>query len=416
MKQYILCPLGTYGDVNPFLRVGSYLAEKGYEVHVVTISEFRRAAESKGLQFTEFTDGSLFKAGINNPKLWHPVRSFDILMRQLAIPAIRPLFECLTSSLALDENSVIVMGSLAMGARMAAEKLNIPHVTFCLQPTVIRSVEAMPRLSGLPNLARAPKTIRKMAYQFIDLYTSLLTAGTINKIRVDLGLNSRIHSLLTWWMTDHPVLGLFPDWFASRQSDWPGNLHLTDFPLTPLDDAGTLDPEITAFLENGKKPLVFTFGTGVMDWGNKLDVIRQYCTRTGERAIVSGPSFYNTVNDPSTDLFFCGYADFSRLLPQCCAIIHHGGIGTTSEALRAGIPQLIFPLAFDQPDNAERIKQLGVGDFLSPRSFSVTSLDTRLSNLLLSDQVKKKCSELSQKLTGSGVETIGQCLESVAGQ
>ena len=399
--------------MNPFLRVGRYLSDKGHKVQVVTISEYRKAAESQGLQFTEFNDGSIFEKGINNPNLWHPVRSFDILLRQLAIPAIRPLFECLTSSVSLNENPVIVMGSLAMGARMFAEKLDIPYVTFCLQPTVIRSVEAMPRISGLPNLAGAPKPIRKLAFQIIDLYTSLLTARKINEIRDDLGLKSRVQNLLTWWISGHPVIGLFPDWFASRQPDWPANLHSTDFPLAPPEKTGLLDPELTTFLEAGIKPIVFTFGTGVKDWGKKLEVIQKYCSSTGKRAIISGPSFYDAGNDSHKALFYCGYAEFSKLLPKCCAIVHHGGIGTTSEALRAGIPQLIFPLAFDQPDNAERIKQLGVGDYLSPRKFTVPLLADRLSNLLISDQVKRNCSELSQKLRSGGVKTIGEYLESI---
>jgi len=51
-------------------------------------------------------------------------------------------------------------------------------------------------------------------------------------------------------------------------------------------------------------------------------------------------------------------------LPHCAAIVHHGGIGTTSQALAAGIPQLIRPMAFDQFDNANRIEKLGCGRWL----------------------------------------------------
>ena len=58
------------------------------------------------------------------------------------------------------------------------------------------------------------------------------------------------------------------------------------------------------------------------------------------------------------------YVSFSQLLPHCSAIVHHGGIGTTSQALAAGIPQLIRPLAFDQFDNASRVEKLGRGRWL----------------------------------------------------
>src|SRR5205823_14931335 len=59
---------------------------------------------------------------------------------------------------------------------------------------------------------------------------------------------------------------------------------------------------------------------------------------------------------------YCPFAPFRRLLPLCGAVVHHGGIGTTAAALSAGIPQLILPLAWDQPDNAERVRRLGVGN------------------------------------------------------
>src|SRR6202012_1799180 len=55
------------------------------------------------------------------------------------------------------------------------------------------------------------------------------------------------------------------------------------------------------------------------------------------------------------------YVPLRALLPRCAALVHHGGIGTTAEALRAGVPQVIVPLAFDQFDNAARVRALGAG-------------------------------------------------------
>ncbi|CAM9245428.1 unnamed protein product, partial [Phaeothamnion confervicola] len=49
------------------------------------------------------------------------------------------------------------------------------------------------------------------------------------------------------------------------------------------------------------------------------------------------------------------------LFPQCIAAVHHGGSGTTAAALRAGIPQVICPMAFDQFFWAERVEYLGYG-------------------------------------------------------
>src|SRR5690606_36006019 len=63
------------------------------------------------------------------------------------------------------------------------------------------------------------------------------------------------------------------------------------------------------------------------------------------------------------------YVDFEYLLSKAKLIIHHGGIGTTAQAIRAGIPQLLRPLAFDQADNANRIHKLNLGTIVFPEYF-----------------------------------------------
>ena len=55
------------------------------------------------------------------------------------------------------------------------------------------------------------------------------------------------------------------------------------------------------------------------------------------------------------------YVALRHLLPHAALLAHHGGIGTTAEALRAATPQLVVPLAHDQFDNAARVAALGVG-------------------------------------------------------
>ena len=61
-----------------------------------------------------------------------------------------------------------------------------------------------------------------------------------------------------------------------------------------------------------------------------------------------------------------GFAPFRKLFPRCAAVVHHGGIGTVAKALAAGVPQLVLPGAFDQTDNATRVKRLGAGDWFPP--------------------------------------------------
>ena len=48
----------------------------------------------------------------------------------------------------------------------------------------------------------------------------------------------------------------------------------------------------------------------------------------------------------------------------------------------AAVPQLIMPMAHDQPDNAWRMRELGVGDFLYPGKWKSPAIEQRASDLL----------------------------------
>ena len=67
------------------------------------------------------------------------------------------------------------------------------------------------------------------------------------------------------------------------------------------------------------------------------------------------------------------YAPFSLLFPRAAAIVHHGGIGTTGQAMRSGRPSLVMPCAWDQPDNAERAARLGIARTIARNRYEPTS-------------------------------------------
>jgi UDP:flavonoid glycosyltransferase YjiC (YdhE family) len=94
------------------------------------------------------------------------------------------------------------------------------------------------------------------------------------------------------------------------------------------------------------------------------------------------------------------YLPLGQLLPRAAALVHHGGVGTVSQALAAGVPQLIRPVAYDQPDNALRVQQLGVGDWLSPRAFRAPAVARKLHRLLNSPDVAQRCRTSACRLAG----------------
>lgn len=75
-------------------------------------------------------------------------------------------------------------------------------------------------------------------------------------------------------------------------------------------------------------------------------------------------------------------ANHGWLFPQCGAVIHHGGAGTTNAALAAGVPSAVVAHGFDQPFHGRRLQELGVGPApLGRRRLSVDRLAELLWDL-----------------------------------
>jgi UDP:flavonoid glycosyltransferase YjiC (YdhE family) len=67
------------------------------------------------------------------------------------------------------------------------------------------------------------------------------------------------------------------------------------------------------------------------------------------------------------------YIPQSALLPHCDLVVNHGGSGSVIDSLAHGVPLVVLPMGADQPLNAARCVQLGVGMVLdalraTPRS------------------------------------------------
>ena len=88
------------------------------------------------------------------------------------------------------------------------------------------------------------------------------------------------------------------------------------------------------------------------------------------------------------------YVPFGRLLPRSRALVSHGGVGTSAQALAAGIPHLVTYLAFDQRDNGSRFEDLGAGRAIPMRKFSGRTAQRALESIL-EDGVVTQARELS---------------------
>jgi UDP:flavonoid glycosyltransferase YjiC (YdhE family) len=81
-------------------------------------------------------------------------------------------------------------------------------------------------------------------------------------------------------------------------------------------------------------------------------------------------------------------------------VVHHGGLGTSAQAMKAGVPQLVMPLAYDQADNATRMRRLGAASLLYPKRFTGPAVANRLKAILSDDGMKQSARKVGERLRG----------------
>ena len=412
--HFLLVTLGSHGDVHPFVGLGRRLIQRGHRVTLATNEHFRPLAESTGLDFEPVGEEADFLALAKHPDLWHPTRGALVVAGAVA-SAMGPVYDAVVRR--LDARTVVVGSTLALAARVARDELHFPMATVHLAPIVFRSIHAPPRMPGVPAIAgRLPSFMLTRFYEGADKYViDPALAPAVNAFRAERGLPPVERIMQAWWNAPDLTIGLWPAWFAPPQPDWPAQARLTGFPLYDESDVSPLPEELERFLDAGDAPAAFTPGSAMQHGQQFFAAAVAACERLGRRGLLLTRHDGQVPDVLPPTVLHVRYAPFSRLLPRCCAISHHGGIGTTSQALAAGVPQLVMPMAHDQFDNAARARKLGVATTLSPRRYRPRAVAGKLARLLGSARVADRCKATAARLVGSGAvdETCG-LLESLS--
>lgn len=393
----ILVPMGSYGDVHPFIGLGRELQRRGHDVTVITSAYFEDLTRKAGLDFVPLGAPEDYLNAANNPDLWHPTRGLGVVSR-LLVSQTKTVYEEILNR-RQPGNTVLVAAGMAFGARIAQEVHNVPLATIHLQPICLLSEHETSVPPAMALMTNLPRFFKRMAFGLADINIQRLCGGPLNEFRESLGLEPvRRRILFDWWHSPQRVVGLFPEWFARPQPDWPTQTRLTGFPLYDEADLQEPDPELESFLAKGEPPVVFTPGSGNLFGQSFFQAAVEACQRTGRRGILlSRYTDHLPAKLPSTVRHFA-FVPFSKLLNRSAALVHHGGIGTTSQALNHGVPQLIMPLSHDQPDNAARIRRLGVGSSIHRSSFKGRRVARELTELLKSADIKHQCRIVSERM------------------
>jgi UDP:flavonoid glycosyltransferase YjiC (YdhE family) len=411
----LLVPLGSTGDIHPFVGLGFALRERGHRVTVIGQSHAEPLVRSVALDFVPLDDSSRNTSkrnGLRSLMPW-PIRRWRKLARaSTVVPLVRPLYEILAERY-VPGQTVVAASSLAFGARVAQEKLGLPLATVHLSPMQLRSVHRAPRQPNLFLPECLPPSCKMAAYWMLDKFVlDRLVAGPINAFRTELGLPPVRRFYAEWRHSPQRVIGLFPTWFGRPQCDWSAQTRLTGFPRYDESNLAPLPKEVEAFLTYGAPPVVFTAGSAVKECRRFFAESAAACQKLGCRGVLLTRFRDQLPTELPKDVRHFDYLPFSQVLPHAAALVHHGGIGTAAQALAAGIPQVVVPRKNDQPDNAARLESLGVAHALSPRAYRSSTVAQTLIDLLTSQQVAHRTETFRQRLAdGDAMEQTCRLIE-----
>src|SRR5215471_3006569 len=228
--QILIFAIGTAGDVFPSMAIGRALRQRGHRAVFITNSYFEDSARRAGLEFQSTGTAEEYLKAINDPDLWQFGKGFRVLVRQI-LDQMRPSYATIAERWREGE-TIVVAPAAPFGARLAHEKLGVPLVHLHLQPIVLRSRHDQPGVTVPSYLKPVLPLLRNTWLAALDrwiLDPALLPE--VNAFRAELNLAPIRRPFDGWIHSPQMVIGLFPEWFAPPQIDWPPQLRLTGFTL-----------------------------------------------------------------------------------------------------------------------------------------------------------------------------------------
>jgi UDP:flavonoid glycosyltransferase YjiC (YdhE family) len=349
------------GDVLPLARLGAVLADHGHSVTLV-LAEKTRAALQASVGVDERFRIEVFPETSDPRFEW---------VRRLPVPSRRLLAFALVH---------VVPESFAKRDRLEDVVRRLAHVDVVVGNCV--GIEELSRSHGFAQVAVSPSPYsaavwRQRAYRIVWSFCARLT----NRFVITPSLERRGVPAQPL-PTGSRLLGLWSPLFLDSGSAGRVRWDAVGFP--PARETALPEP-VEAFLASGPAPVVFSLGsyTGSVGVDRVIRLASEVVDRLGGRAVVTtlGSDAAPAAAALPESVLVTSFVNLDALLPRGRALVHHGGIGTTASALRAGVPSVVAPMAFDQPFNARRCADLGAGVVLEPL--------TRIDGGVLADAIEK---------------------------
>ena len=401
MSRIVLNTFGSFGDVHPYLALGMELRARGHEVVLATMEIYREKVQQVGLEFAPV------RPNIPQPKeqdekliskIMEPRTGPQFLMEKVVFPAVRDAYQDLL--VAIEGADLLITHPAAPAGPLVGRKTGLPWISTVLAPLSFFSVYDPPIP---PVMQWTTRVFSLLGPRFLKLFFDMMKreykAKDIAAFRAELGLGDYGNPMFEGQHSPLRILALFSPIFGAPQPDWPPQTEITGFCFYDGDHESPFPPELSDFLDSGPPPIVFTLGSSAV-WVAR-DFFRESieaATRLGQRAVLLIGDERNHPGALPDGMIAVDYVSYNSLLPRASVVVHHGGVGTTSHGLRAGVPTLIVPFAFDQSDNAEHAQRLGVSRTVYRNQYRAARATTELGRLLRDPSFAQRAADVGHQV------------------
>jgi UDP:flavonoid glycosyltransferase YjiC (YdhE family) len=397
--------MGSRGDVQPYVALSRGLRAAGHEAWLATAERFRDFVESHEVPFRTFealdphevlfgAEGSALVEGGGNAL--EQLRAASKLLE----PAVEKGF-AEAARVCADADAVVTSSLALLFSDPVCERLRLPQVPALLQP--VRTTAEFPSWMFPP----APRWLPgRRAWHRIS---------------------HRLTWDLMWWLFRRPnqkararVLGLPPGgspihriararelvlhgWSPSvlpRPPEWGAEVRVTGYWFLDAAEGFAPPPELEAFLADGPPPVCVGFGSmPSQDPARLTETVVRALERCGQRGLLlTGWGGLGGISLPP-QVLAVDALPHDWLFPRVAAVVHHGGLGTTGAAFRAGVPQVALPFFGDQPFWAARVPALGVGPRpIRRRALSVERLAQAMHRAVADAEHRRRAAAVAERI------------------
>ncbi len=425
MKTITLLTSGTRGDVTPYIALGLGLRDAGYNVRIAAPVGFSNLIQGRDrvtppLTFAPFEgnptdlmieqgDFTPFTIGTN------PIRS--IRATQNFLRKARPLYARMlhTAAEACRGSDILIHGLPTIWGAHIAEGLRIPAVRAVLQP--LAPTREFPStllpfrfsLFGIGNW---------LSHWAVTQSLWLSWRNEINRARhadFDLPPAQWKDPSLQAFSRQPLTLNGFSEQIVPRPQDWNEKQVITGYWRRREETSERVDEleGVQRFIDSAKNPIAIGFGSpGTQGY---LSMLEEALNIANAQAVLTLPAKWHQ-EIKSKNIFPVEYAPHDWLYSRVKVAVHHGGAGTTSASLHAGIPTITMPLAIDQFFWGERVHKIGVGPKPIPqRGLSAEKLANAIQESLHNSDMRAKAKTVSARLvTENGIQAAVRVMRDIA--